>query len=839
MNVQIPIAGITLVDNQTYDGQLPVWATRPLMIRVTPDFISGNEYPVYVRVSNGGAVKKEVVFPYQEELDVDLSFAALLLRRADRNKSEGDPAFPQQEVEIWSSNPANKITLPVFHCDETYWDTLGVDSALPQPPKPRIPGQTLDIYFPYQIHPLDAFQVEIEPVTGAPSDVIFPTTYVLGNTIDIKYIKKLTIKNVWGSGLDQVINYEDRLMSDVVYDESLQCALRARWNMRNGQWFWAAFKDYFWSNKFTLIRGRGGVTEQAEITINLEYSEEWYNVYQELLVSSNVVFELNLPGINQYQSKRFRAEVSGDTGARWSNSTKTYRQQVRFRTTELQDNYVFPLAPDQPPTPSIQFSAQVNPWVNASARYMEGMWNNIYSNAAWEVQSKPDWFSFGDMVTLTPNDFEQGGLSGSVGTPYEDIKYSSMSYIRSKNIIPLFGKPLSVRCFIPGYSVVVFLFDDNMLNTSATTITSGENTVGVANSNGISSYAVIRLEKIPGATITPSDATAAQIGVSDNSIYTRIGEAGTQYIYGTISPNPGEARTGNLVLKSKAGAATYTIPINQAKAGIVFNPEPTTVSAEANPSILLRQMVSNTSWQCVGYPSWAVPINLTGAARFAIHCIFSLQANTGAPRSANITYRSTVNPSVQNSFLVTQAGATGNITATPSTIAAGYVHLPVTVAVTSVGNWSVAAHDTWIAPSTGAGRNGTTNVTLTIADNTTSDPRTGTITFRNDLTGQTAVVTVNQGGKPTSITVEPVRVTGAKTAKPTPQIGAAVSQNNWVMGSAPSWVEISPQSGESGQTMIGVTFNSTNTTGAKRSGYLRIENTTTREIAICIIEQEG
>lgn len=286
MNVQIPIAGLTLSDGQTYNGQLPVWATRPLMIRVTPDFISGNEYPVYVRVSNGGAIKKEITFPYQEEVYLDLSFAAPLLTRADRNKSEGDPAFPQQEVAIWSASFANRITLPVFHCDETYWDTLGVDGALPQPPKPRIPNQTLDIYFPYRIHPLDAFQVKIEPVTGAPSDVIFPTTYVLGNTIDIKYIKKLTIKNVWGSGLDQVINYEDKLYTDVIYDESLQCALRARWNMRNGQWFWAAFKDYFWSNKFTPIRGRGGVTEQAELTINLEYGEEWYNVYQELLVSS-------------------------------------------------------------------------------------------------------------------------------------------------------------------------------------------------------------------------------------------------------------------------------------------------------------------------------------------------------------------------------------------------------------------------------------------------------------------------------------------------------------------------------------------------------------------------
>lgn len=745
MNVQIPIAGLTLSDGQTYNGQLPVWATRPLMIRVTPDFISGNEYPVYVRVSNGGAVKKEITFPYQEELYLDLSFAAPLLRRADRNKSEGDPAFPQQEVEIWSTSFDNRVTLPVFHCDETYWDTLGVDGALPQPPKPRIPGQTLDIYFPYRIHPLDAFQVEVEPVTGAPSSAIFPTTYVLGNTIDITYIKKLTIKNVWGSGLDQVINYEDKLHTDVIYDESLQCALRARWNMRNGQWFWAAFKDYFWSNKFTPIRGRGGVTEQAELTINLEYGEEWYNVYQELLVSSNVVFDLNLPGINQYQNKRFRAEVMGDTGARWSNSTKTYRQQVRFRTTELTDNYMSPLAPDQPPTPAIAFSAQVNPWVNTSASYMEGMWNNIYSNAAWEVQSKPDWFSFGDMITLTENDFEQGGLTGAPGTSYEDMKFTSNSYIRSKNPIPVYGKPVFIRAFVPGFNVTMYAFDANMAYIAGDNLISGANQTKTINISG-AVYAIFRLQKDPLSNITPSDATAAQIGVSDNSIYTQLGKAGTQYIYGTIAPNTGGLRSGNIVLKSKAGAATYTIPIKQ-------------------------------------------------------------------------------------------AGAT-SITATPSTIAAGYTHIPVTVAVTSSGNWYVSAHDTWITPSQLTGPDGATNVTLTIEDNTTDAPRTGTITFSNESTGQTAVVTVNQGCTSTSIALYPTRVTAPKTAGTVREVAFA-SQNDWTVSENPSWVTIVPTTGVKGNGVLSITYNTANNTGTKRSGYLKIRNTTTNEIAICIIEQKG
>nr|UVY54441.1 MAG: hypothetical protein [Bacteriophage sp.] len=603
------------------------------MVKVT----TGTNEPINIIVREGGAIRKEVSLPYQQYgVDVDLSFAAPLLRRADRDSSDGTSWFPQQLIEFWSTDIMTRIIIPVFHCDETYWDTLGNDSALPQPPKPRIPNQTLDIYFPYSIHPSDAFQVEIEPVTGAPSDTIFPTTYVLGNTIDIKYVKKLTIKNVWGSGLDQVINYEDKLHTDVIYDESLQCALRARWNMRNGQWFWAAFKDYFWSNKFTPIRGRGGVTEQAELTINLEYGEEWYNVYQELLVSSNVMFDLNLPGINQYQSKRFRAEVVGDTGARWSNSTKTYRQQVRFKTTELQDNYMFPLAPDQPPTPSIAFSAQYNPWMIRAA-YAEGLVNSIYSNAAWEVQSTPTWLSAGEMVTLT----------------------------------------------------------------------------------------------------------AAQIGVSVNRI---SGNAGTSNLTVTVAANPGGPRSGNIVLKSLAGSTTYNIVIKQ-------------------------------------------------------------------------------------------AGATGNITVDTPTFNVDYLTHPVTVDVTSFGAWSVSQRDTWITPSVYAGTNGTTAVMLTIADNMGDAARTGMVTFYNELTGNIAVVTVNQGGAPTSIGIAPLRVSGSKAGG---EVRAVTYQsgNSWTAVGAPSWVHISPNSGASGSGLIKIQFNTSNP-GAARTGQLRIKDTVTDEIAICLITQEG
>lgn len=738
MNVQIPIAGITLVDNQTYDGQLPMWATRTLMVKVT----TGTNEPINIIVREGGAIRKEVSLPYQQYgVDVDLSFAAPLIRRADRNVSEGTPWFPQQLIEFWSTDIATRIIIPVFHCDETYWDTLGVDSALPQPAKPRIPGQTLDIYFPYSIHPSDALSVEVEPVTGAPSSAIFPTTYVLGNTIDISYIKKLTIKNVWGSGLDQVINYEDRLMSDVVYDESLQCALRARWNMRNGQWFWAAFKDYFWANKFTPIRGRGGVTEQAEITINLEYGEEYYNVYQELLVSSNVVFELNLPGINQYQSKRFRAEVSGDTGARWSNSTKTYRQQVRFRTTELQDNYVSPLAPDNPPTPSIAFSAQHNPWTTGAA-YVEGLTNGIYSNAAWEVQSEPSWLTVTNGTTLlTPDDFEQGSALATPGLTWEQAKASTPNGIRTKKAFTgLNNEIYSLISGVPGYMVIfVYLNADGTISANTPWISIN----GRVNTGTYQQVGMI-IKKTDTTAITPADITTL------NAYWGRRYHqfpAGSSNFTAMVSANTGEARTGNIVLKSLAGSTAYSVA-------------------------------------------------------------------------------------------VTQAGISGDISVSPSTFNVDYLTHPVTVDVTAVCAWSVSQRDTWITPSVSEGAPGETTVTLTIADNVSGNgARTGAITFHNDQTEEIAVVTVNQDGTPTSIGLSPFRISGSKAGG---EVRSVVYQSvdSWTLVDAPSWAAVSPTSGTAGSGIIKVTFNTPNP-GATRTGQLRIENTTTHEIAICLITQEG
>lgn len=396
MKITIPVAGVELqgVTNQTviYPRQLPVWPTRPMMIKIYPDKIAGVGQTVTVAVTNQGTAVHTFELPYEDVIDFDMSFVCPLMTRADRQKSTELTAESSLLFLCKTSAGAQFIVLGVFHCDLTYWHTIpGNQASLPEPPKIKMPGQDVDIYYPFATAPGVTFPVVAEPADDAdPTEAIMPSTYTLGKTIDVRYIKKLTVKDVWGTGIDHVIEYENRNWNRANEDDALLCALRIRWNMQNGEWFWDAFKNFFWSNNFTYLRGLGGATEQAEVTVNMEYGPDKYAVYQQLMISSQIIMELNMPGINQYQYKVFRAEVISDSGARWSGNTRTYRQQVRFRTTELQDNYISPVLPDSPAAIPVQFSA--SPLTMSFSYYADvNAPLNVNGNVFWDIVPESDW----------------------------------------------------------------------------------------------------------------------------------------------------------------------------------------------------------------------------------------------------------------------------------------------------------------------------------------------------------------------------------------------------------------------------------------------------------------
>lgn len=570
MRIEIPVAGVELqgIVNQAvvYPKQLPLWPTRPMMIKIYPDKVSGIGQSITVAVVDQGAAVLTFELPYEDVIDLDMSFACPLLPRADRQKSTELKAGSSLAFYGRTSGGLHQIALGVFHCDLTYWHTIpGNQASLPEPPKIKMPGQDVDIYYPFATASGVTFPVEAEPTDDAdPTAAIMPTVYELGKTLDVRYLKKLTVKDLWGTGIDHVIEYENRNWNRANEDDALLCALRVRWNMQNGEWFWDAFKSYFWSNNFTYLRGLGGATEQAEITVNMEYGPDKYAVYQQLMISSQIIMELNIPGINQHQYKVFRAEVVSDSGARWSGSTRTYRQQVRFRTMELQDNYISPVLPDSPAAIPVRFEASSNPW-SMTYTYSESRWINVTCNSAWEVQSTPDWLFAGKMVTLTAADFEQGGLMGPAGTDYEATKSDTSIRIRTKNVIQTDGKPVLIRAFVPGYIITALHYSADSKLLPSVSAETGANVTLRANAAGNAAFIALRLERITltditPTDITPTDATAAQIGVIKSKF---TGKIGTTRLTVTAQANKGAQRTANVVLKSLAAGTTYSIPVTQ------------------------------------------------------------------------------------------------------------------------------------------------------------------------------------------------------------------------------------------------------------------------------------
>lgn len=563
MKITIPVAGVELqgVNGQpvVYTKQLPIWPARPMRIKIYPGKISGVGQDVSVTIIDQGTVVHGFDLPYEDVIDFDMSFACSIIARADRQKSTELTSGTRLLFVNRTSEGAHLILLGVFHCDLTYWHTIpGNQASLPEPPKIKMPGQDVDIYYPFATAPGVTFQVVAEPADDAdPTAAIMPTVYELGKTLDVRYLKKLTIKDVWGEGVDHVIEYENRNWNRANEDDSLLCALRVRWNMQNGEWFWDAFKSYFWSNNFTYLRGLGGATEQAEVTVNMEYGPDKYAVYQQLMISSQIIMELNMPGINQYQYKVFRAEVVSDSGARWSGNTRTYRQQVRFRTMELQDNYISPVLPDSPAAIPVQISAQFTPW-SMTYTYSDSRWNNITCNSAWEVQSEPGWLTVTNGTTLlTPDLFEQGGLRTTPGLAFEDAKTVSRNRIRFKKVFTeLNNETYSLIFAIPGYRAFFLYLDENNV------VINGSNWVAANGRNNTGTYprVAIVFGKVDDSNITPADITA--INAYWGKRYHQF-PTGTSKLTVIAQANTGAQRKADLVLKSLAGSATYTIPVTQ------------------------------------------------------------------------------------------------------------------------------------------------------------------------------------------------------------------------------------------------------------------------------------
>lgn len=401
MNVYLPIIDETLVSSASNGGSnfylqpIPVWPTRSYTITITPENPAKD---VEIIILQGGISKFLKKIPYSPKIEFDLSIAGTVINPLTRDRSLVNGGGNDLGI-ITIAHNRKYCQAILFNADVSMhmMPALG-GTNFKFPVKPRIPGQSYDIIMPslpWENNGLTNYDITCEPVDDYHGQHVFPTKYRLGSTINIRYIKKLTIKSPSTGDTVAVAEYENKLPQAVANDDQMLCAARLRWNMRNGQWFWYAFKDYFWNEGFTYMRGLGGASEQGILTINVAYTKEFYPAFQELLVSSNI--ELTLP--KQFptvdEEQRYKMEVTSDTGARWSGSERVYRQQITLRTTGFMDNYIPPVEPDAPATIPVAFT--VTPYEQSYPYYADiNAIMNVTSNVKWDMVPQADWLIIDD-----------------------------------------------------------------------------------------------------------------------------------------------------------------------------------------------------------------------------------------------------------------------------------------------------------------------------------------------------------------------------------------------------------------------------------------------------------
>src|SRR5256712_6031412 len=276
----------------------------------------------------------------------------------------------------------------------------------------------------------------------------------------------------------------------------------------------------------------------------------------------------------------------------------------------------------------------------------------------------------------------------------------------------------------------------------------------------------------------------------------------------TVAANSGAARTGTLTV------AAQTVTVTQQGQACSYTVSPTSNTAPASGAAQSVSVTTSTScsWTATSNATWiSITSGASGSGNGTVNYTVAANTATAARTGALSVDGQTVT--------VAQAGACA-YTVSPMTDAAPAAGAALSVSVmTSAGcSWTATSIATWISITAGASGSGNGTVNYTVAANTGTAARTGTLS----VDGQT--VTVAQAGQTCSYTLSP-------TTASAPAAGAALSTSvststacSWTAASNATWISITAGASGSGNGTVNYTV-ATNT-GTTRTGTLTVAGQT-------------
>jgi hypothetical protein len=310
------------------------------------------------------------------------------------------------------------------------------------------------------------------------------------------------------------------------------------------------------------------------------------------------------------------------------------------------------------------------------------------------------------------------------------------------------------------------------------------------------------------------DASAAG-GASSFSINTAPGCGWTtsgvpSWITGVPGSGTGP-QTINFVVAATTGGprnATFTIAgqsfsVNQS-AGCTYSLNPTGHNAAAGGGSSSVEVATSSgcNWDTSNVPAWITGMPANGSGTQTIN--FTVGANSGSPRSANITIAG-------QTFAVSQSsGCSYSLNPTSHNAPAGGGSSSVEVATSSGCNWDTSNVPSWMTGIPGNG-SGTQTITFTVAANT-GGPRSANIS----VAGQTFAVSQATG---CTYSLNPTSHSAPAAGGSSSFEIATTSGCNWDATNVPAWVSGIPANGSG---TLAIAFTVAANTGPARNANINI-----------------
>jgi hypothetical protein len=319
-----------------------------------------------------------------------------------------------------------------------------------------------------------------------------------------------------------------------------------------------------------------------------------------------------------------------------------------------------------------------------------------------------------------------------------------------------------------------------------------------------------------------ADAGCAWTAVSNDSwIHITAGSSGSgagTVSYSVDANTLASPRTGTMTIATQ----TFTISQDGTSGGCTYSINPTSQSFTASGGTGSTTVTTSDpacTWTAVSNDGWiSVTSGSSGTGNGTVN--FSVATNPlTSPRTGTMTIAT-------KTFTVTQSGnsCSYSISPTSSSFPASGGSNTVNVTAGAGCGWTAMSNVPWITINTGASGTGNGTVDYTVAANTTSSSRQGTMTIAGQTHTVTQAPTCTYTLMPTSQNFIAAGGTGQISV-------TAPMECSWTTNASDSWITITQGTGGTGNGTINYTVSAN--TGPARNGSITVNGQQT-----CFISQD-